>query len=281
MTVPDQNLSRALASSIMIHLLSLPLGSLVISGKPAVSINVPIELVQTSPVEEIKKLNLPAEPRPRLPAAKIKPQVITAPKLLSKPEILEVPQAPVGNTEEEIKQPEPPAQTPALASLPPLPGSVEGGWNLGSRPDQDEGAAAGAGNLFGRGDVGVVGGESGAGGKGNAGLGRGAKGDGSGGAGVGAGQATAGVARPLGGYQVRPRYPDSARRAGAQGTSVLKLFILENGKVGEILIEQSAGHRDLDSAAADAVRKWLFEPARAGTQAVAVWVSLSVKFQLN
>ena len=39
--------------------------------------------------------------------------------------------------------------------------------------------------------------------------------------------------------------------------------------------------RDLDSAAADAVKKWLFEPARIGQQPIAVWVLLPVKFELK
>jgi protein TonB len=98
---------------------------------------------------------------------------------------------------------------------------------------------------------------------------------------LGIGDATAGWARPPGGYQVRPRYPESARRAGAQGITVLKLQVLANGRVGEVVIEQSAGHPDLDMEAAGAVKKWLFEPARVGKQPVAVWVLLPVKFELN
>ena len=99
--------------------------------------------------------------------------------------------------------------------------------------------------------------------------------------GVGSGNALSGLARPLGGYQVKPLYPESARKAGAQGITLLKLRVLENGKVGEVQIEQSAGHPDLDMAAADAVRRWLFEPARMGKQPVAVWVLLPVKFELH
>ncbi|MGZ9125247.1 MAG: energy transducer TonB [Candidatus Binatia bacterium] len=79
---------------------------------------------------------------------------------------------------------------------------------------------------------------------------------------------------------MRPRYPESARRSGVQGTTLLKLRVLENGRVGDVMIEQSAGHRDLDNAAAEAVKKWLFEPARIGKDAVAVWVLVPVKFEL-
>ena len=202
---------------------------------------------------------------------------MNAPKLLSKPQIIETPTtAAVGNTRGKIKEPEKIMETlPRLASLPPEPSSVKGGWNRGSKPGEAEGSTAGAGNLFNKGDVGVVGGsslEGGGGGQGSSGLGRGAKGEGSGGGGVGSGEAVSGLARPLGGYQVKPLYPESARKAGAQGITLLKLRVLENGKVGEVQIEQSAGHPDLDMAAADAVRQWLFEPARMGKQPIAVWV---------
>jgi TonB family protein len=184
----------------------------------------------------------------------------------------------MGNTKEEVKEPAKP-----IEPLPREPGSVKGGWNRGEHPGEAEGGAAGAGNLFGKGDVGVVDGSGlagGGGGKGTTGLGRGAKGDGTGGGGVG-GEALSGLAHPIGGYQVKPSYPESARRAGAQGVTLLKLHILENGSVGQVLVEQSAGHLDLDVAAAEAVKKWLFEPARQGKNPVAVWVLLPVKFELN
>ena len=38
---------------------------------------------------------------------------------------------------------------------------------------------------------------------------------------------------------------------------------------------------ELDFSAAEAVKKWLFEPARRGKEAVQVWVLLPVKFELH
>jgi periplasmic protein TonB len=96
--------------------------------------------------------------------------------------------------------------------------------------------------------------------------------------------ATAGLtslAKPTGGYQVRPSYPSTARRLGVQGTTLLRVHVLEDGRVGGIDVEQSAGHPDLDQAATDAVRRWRFEPARRGEQAVAMWVRLPVEFRLK
>ena len=89
------------------------------------------------------------------------------------------------------------------------------------------------------------------------------------------------AARPGGGYQVRPTYPPAARRAGAEGTTLLRVHVLDDGRIGEVRVERSAGHVALDEAAADAVRKWHFEPARSGSDTVAVWVLIPVEFRLR
>jgi protein TonB len=89
------------------------------------------------------------------------------------------------------------------------------------------------------------------------------------------------TAMPRGGYQVRPSYPTSARRLGVQGMTTLRVYVAADGRVGEVLVHESAGHPDLDSAAADAVKRWRFEPARRGTDAVGVWVLLPVEFRLR
>lgn len=268
----DRRLISSFTASSLIHLGLIPLAALVMHAKPMKSVMMPIELIDVPRVEEPKKVEVTPPPPP---APKPKPKGITAPKLLSKPMLETSPLPPTGNTKEEVK--EKPVEPAPLASLPDKSGAAAAGWNTGSKADEAEGSAAGAGNLFGKGDVGVVGG---GGVTGNSGLGRGGRGDGTGGSG-GSGEALSGLARPLGGYQVKPRYPEAARRAGAQGVTMLRVRVLDNGRVGEVLVEQSAGFRDLDLAAVDAVRKWLFEPARRGKEAVPVWVVLPVKFELR
>jgi protein TonB len=89
------------------------------------------------------------------------------------------------------------------------------------------------------------------------------------------------TAIPRGGYQVQPRYPAGARRHGIQGTTVLRVFVASDGRVTDVGIEKTAGHADLDEAAADAVRRWRFDPARRGDEAVAMWVLLPVEFRLK
>jgi periplasmic protein TonB len=158
-------------------------------------------------------------------------------------------------------------------------------------PDPVEGGEAGAGHLFDKGDVGVVpgagvGGGSGARGRGGLGLGDEGRGARLGGVrpgpgGDGAGEGGGSTSLPTGGYQVKPRYPDSARRQGIEGTVLVKAYVTEQGRVGEVQVAQSAGHAELDRAAVEAVRRWRFEPARRGRQPVAMWVSIPVKFILS
>ena len=95
------------------------------------------------------------------------------------------------------------------------------------------------------------------------------------------GEGVTSLARPLGGYQTTPRYPEAARREGIEGVVTLRFEVLANGNVGTVQVQQSAGREDLDRAAAEAVRTWLFEPARRGKEAVAVWVTLPVHFELH
>ncbi|HUM16275.1 MAG TPA: energy transducer TonB [Candidatus Nitrosotalea sp.] len=97
----------------------------------------------------------------------------------------------------------------------------------------------------------------------------------------GTGEGVTSLARPLGGYQTTPHYPEAARREGAEGVVRLRFEVLTTGKVGTVQVQRSAGRLDLDRAAVEAVKTWLFEPARRGKEAVAVWVTLPVRFELH
>jgi protein TonB len=151
-------------------------------------------------------------------------------------------------------------------------------------------AGAGVGPLFTHGDMPVApgsgGSERGTGsGMAHAGAGAGAGGGTGPGRGGGSGSASGSgstSARPIGGYQVKPRYPESARRRGIEGTVLLKLRITAQGRVENVQVVRSAGYPDLDESAMEAVRRWRFEPARRNGEAVAEdAVLLPVVFQLQ
>jgi protein TonB len=257
------------ALSTAIHVVLIPMASLLIAETRPSATEQRIEVGLTDiPFVETKPEPPPApKPEPK------KVEKIRAPNLIHKTDITGV---------------EPNERPPKLQELPPpppkmiAPGPEKGSVASKAPAGEAAGGEAGVGELFGGGDVSVAGGSGmggGAGGTANAGLGRGDKGDGFGGGGSGDGLAT--LARPLGGYQVKPRYPEAARKAGAQGVTLLRVRVLENGRVGEVVIEKSAGFRELDFSAAEAVKKWLFEPARRGKEPVQVWVLLPVKFELH
>ena len=118
---------------------------------------------------------------------------------------------------------------------------------------------------------------------GQAGLGGGGAGGGTGaGRGGGSGSATGtgggGVSvRPI--YQEKPRYPESARRRGIEGTVVLKMRITEQGRVEDVQVESSAGYPDLDQSAIEAVRRWRFEPTRRSGEPVLVMMPVVFKLE--
>ncbi|MGF1547488.1 MAG: energy transducer TonB [Thiotrichales bacterium] len=78
-----------------------------------------------------------------------------------------------------------------------------------------------------------------------------------------------------------PAYPERARRLGLEGDLILQAEVHPDGTPGEIRIHRASGNALLDRAARDAVRTWRFEPARRGTEPVASWVEIPVRFRLN
>ncbi|MBW1770817.1 MAG: energy transducer TonB [Deltaproteobacteria bacterium] len=57
-----------------------------------------------------------------------------------------------------------------------------------------------------------------------------------------------------------PHYPSVARRRGYEGRTVLRVEVLESGKVGQIELAASSGFEVLDKAALGSVKGWSFFP---------------------
>jgi TonB family protein len=90
----------------------------------------------------------------------------------------------------------------------------------------------------------------------------------------------AAVRSPECAYCPRPEYSDQARLAKYQGSVLLNVVVLANGKAGRIEILKGVG-MGLDEKAMEAVRTWQFKPAigRDGKPIAAV-VPIEVVFQL-
>lgn len=264
----DSTFSWAVIASVGTHVVGIATAAALGVGHatPPPAVQVPVDIVK---IEET-----PPPPPPPTPKAEKK---APAPKVVRR--VAPVEPAPIQPSKliEDTAVLDTPA--PKIASSSDIPTNA-----MVSQPNPvvsgaREGGPTGAGKLFGTGDFAVkpgsgVTGGSGASGRAGTGL-----------ASAGASDASsAGVtsfAKPLGGYQTKPRYPESARTAGIEGVSLLRFVVLADGLVGTVNVEKSAGHPELDRAAVEAVKSWRFEPARRGKEAVAVWVTIPVRFELT
>lgn len=155
----------------------------------------------------------------------------------------------------------------------PSPTSSEGSSSASS----DGGSGGGSGGGTGTGTGSGTGSGSGSGSGGGTGDGNG-DGYGSGsGEGSGGGETT--------GIQIlsapAPSYPESARRAGITGTTVVGMTVSTDGSVSSAWVESSSGNSTLDSAAVSAVYSWRFVPAKQNGTPVTANSRVPITFNLN
>ncbi len=80
---------------------------------------------------------------------------------------------------------------------------------------------------------------------------------------------------------LRPVYPLSCRRAGHEGTAVVRVHIGVNGEPLRVELVKGAGCPDLDRAALEAAAKARFRPARAFGRPIASSVDQPIRFELR
>jgi len=78
----------------------------------------------------------------------------------------------------------------------------------------------------------------------------------------------------------KPKYPELARRAGIEGTTMVKALVDIDGSIREVKILKSSGNQMLDQAALVAAKSAKFTPAKQRDKYVRVWVSMPLKFKL-
>lgn len=80
--------------------------------------------------------------------------------------------------------------------------------------------------------------------------------------------------------QVRPEYPESAKRAGTEGTAVFRAVIGKDGAVAD-LAPMTGVDKELSGAAAAAIRQWKYQPALLNGQPVEIVTVVEVAFRLS
>jgi protein TonB len=85
------------------------------------------------------------------------------------------------------------------------------------------------------------------------------------------------------GYLVQPSpiYPARSRRAGEQGTVMVRALVDVTGRPAQVSLQTSSGHPELDQSAVSAVRAAQFRPYAEAGLAQAVWVLVPINFVLR
>ena len=77
-----------------------------------------------------------------------------------------------------------------------------------------------------------------------------------------------------------PPYPRVAREHGWEGTTLLRVEVLDDGSGGKVEILKSSGYQVLDEAALETVRRWSFLPARSGYTPIRSLVEIPIRFRM-
>jgi protein TonB len=78
-----------------------------------------------------------------------------------------------------------------------------------------------------------------------------------------------------------PFYPPAEIRQGHEGTVVLSLHILADGRVGEVKLHSSSGYPKLDESAMREAKRWRFIPGTSDGSPLAMWKQVPITFRLN
>lgn len=86
---------------------------------------------------------------------------------------------------------------------------------------------------------------------------------------------------PVAMVQVPPEYPFKAREQNVEGYVAVKFLVRPDGSVGNVNILKAQPAGIFDDAVRRALVRWKFQPGRLGTEAVAAWVTTTLRFDLN
>ena len=79
--------------------------------------------------------------------------------------------------------------------------------------------------------------------------------------------------------QIKPKYPELARKANIEGRVTVKVLINTKGDVEKV--ELVKGHPMLNDAAIESAKQWKFTPPKQRDRLVKVWMNIPIDFKLK
>ena len=76
-------------------------------------------------------------------------------------------------------------------------------------------------------------------------------------------------------------YPETLQQEGVEGRVVLQAQVETNGRLTKVRVKKSSGYQELDKAALESVRQWVFRPARQGEETTSQQVVIPVEFRVR
>lgn len=82
--------------------------------------------------------------------------------------------------------------------------------------------------------------------------------------------------------RVQPSYPDMAKQTGLEGMVVVRILVLKDGTVKDVIVVRPSGtNSGFEEAAIAACKQWIFKPAIQNQKPVSVWVNYPIKFSIK
>ena len=79
-----------------------------------------------------------------------------------------------------------------------------------------------------------------------------------------------------------PVYPEMARQTGLEGMVVVRILVMKDGTVKDVIVVRPSGTSvGFEEAAIAACKQWIFKPAIQNQKPVSVWVNYPIKFSIN
>lgn len=75
-------------------------------------------------------------------------------------------------------------------------------------------------------------------------------------------------------------YPPQSARLGEEGVTTVRLWVLENGSIGDVQIGKSSGYERLDSVALRKLKRWRVKPGTEDGKPVAMWMEVRVVWKI-